>query len=189
MKSITLAAAVAVSSPFALAATAAAQESQDAYEGWYNGGKVGWAQTSGDGIDSAGSWTAGYELGYKWQTDGGFVFGLDGYYDYNAAADHDLDATGGSISAGSHAYGMDTLYGIATDGAGMYYAKVGYGGLSGIDAAEGSGTGFHGGLGAEFKFNENWSVTGEWLYSAGDIGPADASIEHNNFTIGMNYYF
>lgn len=189
MKSTTLAAAIAGPFALALAATAAAQESPEhRFEGWYHGGKAGFAQTSGDGIDSDGSWTAGYELGYNWQADSGFVFGLAGYYDYNAAADHDLEATGGSISVGSQAYGMDSVYGIAS-GNWLYYAKLGYGGLSGIDAAESSGTGVHGGLGVEFKFEGDWSVTGEWLYSEGDIGPADTSIENNNLTMGVNYYF
>ncbi|THD11374.1 outer membrane beta-barrel protein [Metallibacterium scheffleri] len=172
----------------ALAGTASAQTPQTSFQGWYNGAKTGYSQTSGDAVNSTGSWTLGYELGYNWQSQGGFVFGLDGYYDYNAATDHDVSGTTGRLSIGSQAYGMDTKYGWAS-GPVLYYAKVGYGGLSGMGDASGSGSGFHGGLGIEYKFTPKWSVTGEWLYEAGNTGPANASLTNNNFTVGMNYYF
>ena len=173
----------------ALAGTAGAETpSQSSFQGWYNGVKTGYTQTSGDGISSEGTWTLGYELGYNWQSQNGWLFGLDGYYDYNFSTDHDLNGTASSVSVGSQAYGMDTKYGWAS-GSVLYYTKLGYGSLSGVDDASGNGAGFHGGLGIEYKFTPKWSVTGEWLYETGDVGPANESLTNNNYTVGFNYYF
>lgn len=170
-------------------ASAAFTADAQSFDGGYNGFKIGYNSADGDNIDSAGSWTAGYEIGYNWEANSGGLFGLDAYYDYNGSTGHDLSNVTGSFDFGTQAYGFDTKYGYEASNI-LYYAKLGYGWLSGTSDASGSDGGFHGGLGLEYRFlQSDWSMNVEWLHDTGDVGPGDSTVDNDNLTVGANYYF
>lgn len=174
MKKITFVLAVA------LLGVSAVQASE--FDGVWLGAKLGFNQTDATGLDKKNATAFGLEGGYNWNMDT-ILLGLDGYADLNGKTTHNP----GSVNYGSRAYGLDGKLGLPM-GDWLPYAKLGYGRTAGNGSASGlSGSGAHLGLGVEYKFMPNLSVSGE--YSNASAKSAGNKLNNNNFTLGLNYYF
>lgn len=164
----------------ALLSVGAAQASE--FDGVWLGAKLGFNQADATGLDKKNATVFGLEGGYNWNMDT-ILLGLDGYADLNGKATHNP----GPVSYGSRAYGLDGKLGLPM-GDWLPYAKLGYGRTAGNGGASGlSGSGAHLGLGVEYKFMPNLSVTGE--YTNASAKNTGNKLNNNNFTVGVNYYF
>ncbi|MDD2685803.1 MAG: OmpA family protein [Gallionella sp.] len=164
----------------ALLAMGTAQASE--FAGGWVGAKAGNNSSNATALDSKNATALGLEGGYNWDM-GGFLLGVNGFYDDNSKKTHNP----GAVNYGSSAYGVDAKLGIDA-GSWLPYAKVGYArtDANGALGAVGSGD-VHLGLGIEYKFAPNWSVAGEYTtYSAKTLGN---KVNNNNLTLGINYYF
>lgn len=174
MKKITFVLAVS------LFGVAAAQASE--FDGVWLGAKLGYNQSDVTGLDKKSATAFGLEGGYNWNMDS-FLLGVNGYADLNGKATH----TPGAVNYGSRAFGLDGKFGLPM-GSWLPYAKLGYGRTAGNGGASGtSGSGAHMGLGVEYKFMPNLSVTGEYSNASAKSGVA--KLNNNNLTVGINYYF
>ncbi|HEX5337360.1 MAG TPA: outer membrane beta-barrel protein [Gallionella sp.] len=165
----------------ALLSMTAAQASE--FSGGWVGGKIGnnRADISGTpAYNAKNATTYGLEGGYNWDM-GGFLLGVDGFYDWNGKATHTP-----VVNYGSDVYGLDAKLGLSS-GNWLPYAKLGYAHARVTGGLTGSGNGAHLGLGVEYKFAPHWSVAGEYTTSSAKSGAA--KINNNNFTVGINYYF
>ena len=183
MKKITMTVALAVAS---LGMTAA-QASE--FDGGYVGGKIGVNRTDMTDVSRQSPIATGLEGGYNWGMNG-MLLGVDGFADFNAKKTH--TGTGvapATVNYGSHVYGLDLKLGLP-NGNWMPYAKLGYahtGGRGDAYASAVGDNGAHFGLGVEYKFAPQWSVTGEWTNNSGKTGAT--RLDNDNFTLGVNYYF
>ncbi len=154
------------------------------FDGGWVGAKIGKNRASATGLDSQTPTSYGLEGGYNWNM-GNYLLGVDGFADINKRATH----APGAINYGSHVYGLDAKLGIPY-GNWLPYAKLGYANTSGngdvvlrnIDDND-----VHLGLGVEYKFAPNWSLTGEVTNSSGESGVN--KLRNTNATIGLNFYF
>jgi OOP family OmpA-OmpF porin len=191
MKKSTMSIAIAV----ALLGMTAAQASE--FDGLYMGGKVGVNNSNMTGTPTAASKnssTFGFEEGYNWDM-GGFLLGADFFVDLNQKTTHTMTpATTAGVATvgnyGSSAMGLDLKLGLPT-GSWMPYAKVGLDRTTGSVAYTNASFKYtnhlHLGLGLEYKFAPNWSVAGEYTRTGSKANAA--TLNNDNFTIGLNYYF
>lgn len=164
----------------ALLSMAAAQASE--FDGSWAGGKIGSNRSNVTTLETKSATTYGLEGGHNWNM-GGFLLGVDGFIDWNDKETHNP----GAINYGSDAYGLDVKLGIPS-GKWLPYAKVGYVRTESNGLAPSvNDEDVHLGLGVEYKFTSNWSVTGE--YTEASARSATQKLENRNFTIGLNYYF
>lgn len=186
MKKSTMSIAIAV----ALLGMSAAQASE--FDGLYIGGKLGINNSNITGTPSAASknaTTIGFEEGYNWDM-GNFLLGADFFVDMNQKATHVMTPVGTQGSYGSASMGLDLKLGLPT-GNWMPYAKVGWDRTTGTvvytNAAFKYTNHLHLGLGVEYKFAPNWSVTGEYTRTGSKA--TSATLTNDNVTVGLNYYF
>lgn len=171
---------------FVCAALFSAQAySADEFNGAYVGGKLGVNSANSTSTNTKTAVTYGAELGYNWTVQN-MLIGVDGFYDANDKATHDVSPAG-QVNYGSNVGGLDLKLGLPMDNL-LPYVKLGIGHLSGTSDASAFGKdAFHGGLGLEYKFAPNWSVAGEWTtINAKDQG---VKFKNNNLTVNVNYYF
>ena len=154
----------AISLAIALVMTAPAQAGD--FSGGYLGGKIGYNKNSPETGTTSDKIYPGIEAGYGWDMDR-FLVGVDGFYD------------GHSKSITSKDYGADVKLGMPMDKF-MPYVKLG---LAGSDP----GTRAHGGLGIEYKFSPQWSVSGEWTTDRKTIN--SVRNKNSNLSFGLSYYF
>jgi len=154
------------------------------FDGGWVGAKLGSNRSSLTGLDTRNATTYGLEGGYNWNM-GGYLLGVDGFADFNDKTTHNP----GAINYGSDTYGLDAKLSLPS-GKWLPFAKLGYGRTNGngnaLASAIGDGSA-HLGLGVEYKFAPNWSLTGEYATSSGKN--ATTKLNNNNFTLGVNYYF
>jgi len=171
----------------ALLGAAAVQASE--FGGGYIGGKIGANRTDMTAVSRQSPVSTGLEGGYNWDMNG-LLLGVDGFLDFNGKKTHTGVAPApAAVHYGSHVYGLDLKLGLPS-GNWMPYAKLGYahaGGRGDAYASVIGGSGAHLGLGVEYKFAPNWSVTGEWTNNTGKSGAT--KLDNDNFTLGVNYYF
>ncbi len=183
MKKSTLVIALAVASQ----GITAAQASE--FDGGWIGAKIGGNRTDMTAVSRQTPATAGIEGGYNWNMDG-FTLGVDGFYDYNEKKTHTGVAPApATVNYGSDVYGLDLKLGLPS-GKWLPYLKLGYAHVSGRGDAYASVIGdndTHLGIGVEYKFAPQWSVTGEWTNNSGKN--AATRLDNDNLTIGINYYF
>lgn len=154
------------------------------FSGSWVGGKIGSGRSSLTGVETKSATTYGLEGGHNWDMNN-FLLGVDGFADFNGKATHNP----GAINYGSKAYGLDAKLGLQ-NGKWLPYAKLGYARTTGNGNAVASVVGggdVHLGLGVEYKFAPQLSVTGE--YTTASAKTAATKLRNNNFTIGINYYF
>lgn len=164
----------------ALLAMGAAEASE--FDGVWLGAKLGINQSDATGVDKKNATAFGLEGGYNWNMDS-VLLGLAAFADLNGKTTHNP----GVVNYGSRAYGLDGKLGLPL-GDWLPYAKLGYGRTAGNGGASGlSGSGAHLGLGVEYKFMPNLSVSGE--FSNASVKSAGNKLNNNNFTVGINYYF
>lgn len=163
--------------------------SADEFAGAYIGGKVGANSTDMTAVSRQTPVSAGIEGGYNWDTKG-VLLGVDGFMDFNGQKSHaGVAPAPATVNYGSQVYGLDLKLGLPSK-TWMPYVKLGYAHVAGTGDAYASAVGnggAHLGLGAEYKFAPDWSVTGEWTNSAGKSGAT--TLHNDTFTIGINYYF
>lgn len=171
-------------STFALAAAllgmGAAQAGE--FDGVWLGAKIGYNQSDATALNKKSATAFGLEGGYNWNMDN-FLLGVDVFADLNGKATHNP----GSVNYGSRAYGLDGKFGLPMENW-LPYAKLGYARTAGNGGASTvSGSAAHLGLGVEYKFMPDLSVSGE--YTRGSAKTAATRLNNNNFTLGINYYF
>ncbi|MDO9012690.1 MAG: outer membrane beta-barrel protein [Gallionella sp.] len=152
------------------------------FDGVWVGAKLGYNVSDLTALDKKSATVFGLEGGYNWSMDT-FLLGVNGFADLNGKATHNP----GLVNYGSRAYGLDGKLGFPLD-SWLPYVKLGYARTTGNGGASAiSGSGAHLGLGVEYKFMPNLSVSGE--YSLGSAKTGAVKLNNNNFTIGVNYYF
>lgn len=164
----------------ALLGMSAAQAGE--FDGVWLGANLGSNYSDLTGLDNQGATAFGLEGGYNWDVDS-FLLGVGVFADSNGSATHNP----GPVDYGSRAYGLDGKLGWPM-GRWLPYAKLGYAHTTGnLGAAGIKGDGAHVGVGVEYKFTPDLSVSGEYTRSAASTGVAKLS--NNNLTLGINYYF
>lgn len=152
------------------------------WSGLYAGVKAGANNAAASGVSNSTTYTTGLEVGYLTNLNNPIlVAGVDGYADFNPDKSH-----GPGFTYGTHVYGADVKLGL-DNGSLMPYAKLGYAHVSGTGDLSGSGSGFHGGLGAEYMAYRHVGIDGEWTYDRVNI--SGTVIRNNNYTIGVNDHF
>lgn len=164
----------------ALLSMTAAQAGE--FDGSWVGGKIGSNRSDVTTLDRQTATTYGIEGGHNWNM-GNVLLGVNGFYDWNDKKTHNPLA----VNYGSDAYGLDLKLGLPA-GKWLPYAKLGYvrtesSGLAAAIRDEDT----HLGLGVEYKFAPQWSVTGE--YTEASARNATQKLNNRNLTIGLNYYF
>ena len=155
---------VGISCAIALFGIAAAQASD--FDGGYLGGKVGYNKNKPETSATSNKVYPGIEAGYGWDMNG-MVLGVDAFLD-----GHTKSITGKD-------YGADLKLGFPSSDF-MPYVKLG---LAGSDP----GTRVHGGVGVEYKFSPQWSITGEWTADSKTVNSVKNT--NSNISLGINYYF
>ncbi|MCX7193083.1 MAG: OmpA family protein [Proteobacteria bacterium] len=152
------------------------------FDGVWLGARLGYNQSDLSGWDKQGATAFGLAGGYNWNVES-FLLGVDGFADLNGKAAHNP----GPVNYGSRALGFDGKIGVPM-GDWLPYAKLGYVRTSGNgDARQISGGGAHLGLGAEYKFTPELSVSGE--YARANATSGVTRLNNDNFMLGLNYYF
>lgn len=152
------------------------------FDGVWLGAKLGYNQSDLSGLDKKNATAFGLEGGYNWKV-ASYLLGVAGFADLNGKATHNP----GLVNYGSRTIGLDGKLGLPM-GDWLPYARLGYARTAGNGGASGvSGSGAHFGLGAEYKFMPNLSVSGE--YTMGSAKTAATKLNNDNFTLGINYYF
>lgn len=158
------------------------------WAGGYVGANVNWGKNPIDGLLNDPDGVSGaLRAGYDWQ-HGRTVYGLGLEYDFAKLKGE--DAQGATASVGKAA----TVFGRVGYDAGQWlpYALVGYTSAKAESAtAKATIDGYTLGLGAEYKFNDNWSGYGELSYADfGDVSEfGGASIDSQKVKFGVNYRF
>lgn len=159
------------------------------FDGGWIGAKIGGNRTDMTAVSRQTPATIGLEGGYNWNMDG-FTLGVDGFYDFNEKKTHTGVAPApATVNYGSHVYGLDLKLGLPS-GKWLPYVKLGYAHVNGRGDAYASAVGdndAHLGVGVEYKFAPQWSVTGEWTNNSGKN--AATQLDNDNLTLGINYYF
>lgn len=157
---------IITSTVMAIALTGITTAQASEFDGGYLGGKIGYNKNSPATSTTSNKIYPGIEAGYGWDV-GSVMLGIDGFYD------------GHSKSITNKDHGADVKLGLPID-KWMPYAKLGMAGSN-------PGTRGHGGLGIEYKFAPQWSVSGEWTTDRKTVN--SVKIKNSNASIGISYYF
>ena len=160
------------------------------FAGPYVGGGIGVGTNRATGAVSSNTkhaFAGGVEAGYNWDIDNsGWLFGLDAFYDQTKSESR--NSTVGSINFGDKTYGIDGKIGYAMGNL-LPYFKFGYGRVKGTnDASNYSENGPRLGLGAEYKFNNNWSV-GEEVTRMNGRDKDGTKLTNTSLLFSLKYYF
>lgn len=157
-----------------------------------NYGKAEFDPSSDTGVYSTEPDGANFALrgGYDWQRGNG-VFGLGAEYnlakykdDYpteGGTADVEMKNVGTVFVRAGYAFSEQLMaYGLL----GYTHAKLEAPGLS--ESVDGATLG----LGAEYRFNPNWSGYAEYAYSdLGEVGDSSVDVDLNQVKLGVNFRF
>lgn len=182
------------------------------WDGAYIGGNVNWGKSKVEAKDGLADLGLGKKIsepdgtsgalraGYDWQVGHG-VYGLGAEYNFGKYKDSVNDAYATALGADGD---------VKIDKAGTLFARAGYAfndnwlaygllGYTWADAKYDDGAsqkkgvdGVTYGLGAEYKFNQNWSSYLEYAYT--DLGSFDTSVgkadaDLQQIKLGVNYRF
>lgn len=174
----------------------------------YGNAKIKATGNLGSAVDTAGlnrtlsepdGFSGGLRAGYDWQSGAG-VFGVGGEYnlgkysagltgDYNATVDADVKIKdAGTIFARAGYAFNNNLMGYGLLGYTWANGKASSGGVTESRSLDGATYG----VGAEYKFNTNWSSYAEYTYTDfGKIENTNGDLKANlgQVKIGVNYRF
>ncbi len=111
-----------------------------------------------------------------------YVLGVGGYADMNAYELHK-----NKLAYGSLVYGLNVKVATPVEHW-LPYARLGYGyGSATSDLRSVSGVGLTYGIGAEYKYSNQWSAVVE--YKASDFTGNSTTVKNKAVLFGLNYYF
>lgn len=144
------------------------------WNGFYVGGSIGGAFGSNDRLDDSVLFGGG-QIGYNWQFNRNWVFGIEA--DLMAVDAPFIDYLGTVRGRLGYAAGNVLFYGTG----GLAYTR-----LSGFGVST-TATGFAVGGGIEWAFAPQWSVKAEYLYYRLERDGVEA--DFNTVKLGVNYRF
>ncbi len=136
------------------------------FDGLYIGVNGGSNQSRATSLPDKSLNYAGVVAGYNWDMKS-YLIGVNGFYDGHRSSYTGRDG------------GLDVKLGLPMR-SWMPYVKFGIAGTN-------PGNRFHGGLGADFKLSDSWSINGEWTTDRKEKNAI--TYKNVNFVIGLNYYF
>lgn len=170
---------VATPAPVAVVTPAPAMPN---WTGFYGGLSLGAGNTSANnGIDGHSGGVYGLQLGYL-QDFGKWVAGGELGYDRT-----NMGLTGGKVKS------LSRIELKAGPKFGRAYAYLALGAADTKASFTGTDTnksGYFGGIGVDYKVNQNWSVGGQVLaYRFNDVGGSGVDLKPTTATINVNYHF
>jgi OOP family OmpA-OmpF porin len=165
----------------ALSASGAALASE--FDGGFAGLRMGAIRSNLDGPISTAAGTGGVDAstlgvdgGYNWQVQK-YLLGIDAFADSNSS----------SNNVSSHTYGADLKAGLPHNNW-LPYIRLGVAHQNAsLNTTSYNGSGFHGGLGLEYKFAPHWGANAEWLTNYAISG--GSKMTNDTFGLGVRYYF
>lgn len=186
-----LAALAFTAAPAALAAVSGP------WTGPFAGAQAGLNSVQSDHSSSENALNLGIYGGYQMQFSHHFVFGGDGFYNWNQKKDHtiynDAGTPVGTANYGTTTYGIDLLAGFPVGAMSrwMPYVKIGYGWgkLHGANGAtSGSENAPRYGLGVAWRLTRRFSLNAQYMHQNFGGGGND-NLQNNNWTVGATWHF